>query len=135
MISVFKILSVAEIWLIKHKYLRDFEMPRIKNGTVQLFIGANVPEAFRVEVIRSGSPGYRDIIRSPLGWSLFGPTFGLTSLKNVSCNFLSAQSEEMETLHAMYLRNEIDFSPETADEEIESLDVIRRLSTDLLISV
>ena len=116
--------------LKKHKYLRDFEMPRIENGTVQLLIGANVPEAFRVEVMRSGSPGCPDVIRSPLGWSLFGPTFGLTSSKNVSCNFLSAQSEEMETLHAMYLRDEIDYSPVTADEEIESLDVIKCLSAE-----
>ena len=104
--------------LKKHKYLRDFEMPRVENGTVQLLIGANVPEAFRVKVIRSGSLGCRDIIRSPLGWSLFGPTFGLTSSKNVSCNFLSVHSEEMETLLAMYLRDEIDFSPVTAHKEI-----------------
>ena len=103
-------------------------MPRIGNGTVQLLTGANVLEDLRVEVTSSGSTGCPDVIRLPLGWSLFGLTFGLTSSKNVSCNFLSAQSEEMQTLHATYLRDKIDFSPVTADEEIESLDIIKCLS-------
>ena len=86
--------------LRRHRYLHNIELLEIKNGTVQLLIGANVPAAFRVESMREGGGQLPDAVRGPLGWSLFGPSFGpgLPSDKNVNAvqtMFLSDERDLM----------------------------------------
>jgi len=53
--------------LRKHDYLRDVDLPRAEGATVSLLIGANFPEveALRVEVVRNGSDGCSDAVRTP----------------------------------------------------------------------
>ena len=74
-------------------------MPRIKKKSVQLLIGANIPKAFRVEDVRTApntcSP---DAVRSPLGWSLLGPSFTDNSFAtNVGAYFVAARYESLPT--------------------------------------
>ena len=61
--------------LQKHDYMRGADLPRVEEATVTLLIGANFPEAFRVKVVRNGSDGCADAVRTALGWSLLGPAF------------------------------------------------------------
>ena len=117
-------------FLRKHHGRSDVTLPRIDNGTVQLLIGANVPAAFRIEMIRSGADGCPDLIRSPLGWSLFGPSNNNCGYSNASCNFVSIQTTEDENVLSMFLNDESDLNPVTADDEIDNLSVISSLSAE-----
>ena len=85
--------------LNKYRHLANLELPRIKKKSVQLLIGANIPKAFRVEDVRTApntcSP---DAVRSPLGWSLLGPSFIDNSFAtNVGAYFVAARYESLPT--------------------------------------
>ena len=115
----------------RHKYLKNVPLSKISDGTVQLLIGANVPEVFRVESSRRGPDGYPDLIRSPLGWSLFGPSFDFSPSDKLSCHFIAERHMEPANLEqAMFLKDESDLRPTTADGDIEYLDVIKTLSAE-----
>ena len=60
--------------LQKHDYLRGVDLPRV-GAAVTLLIGANSPEALRVEVVRNGSDGCPNAMRTPLGCSLMETAF------------------------------------------------------------
>ncbi|XP_078495525.1 uncharacterized protein LOC144750934 [Ciona intestinalis] len=102
----------------RHNYLRDVELRHVKNGTVKILIGADVPQAFRVESSRSGSGQCPDAIKTPLGWSLLGPSFDATTASFACSNFISIKAEDTEVLraaHVMFLKDESDLQPFTAD--------------------
>jgi len=61
--------------LQRHDYLRGVDLAHVEGATVTLLIGANLPEALRVEIVRNGSDSCPDAMRTPLGWSLLGPAF------------------------------------------------------------
>ena len=58
--------------LQKHDYMRGADLPRVEGATVTLLIGPNFPEALRVEVVRNGSDGCPDAVRTPLGCRCWG---------------------------------------------------------------
>ncbi|KAK3729175.1 hypothetical protein QZH41_000580 [Actinostola sp. cb2023] len=55
-------------------HLYDVNLLDIEDKKVKLIIGSNVPEAFWVMEERRGNKGEPYAIRSPFGWTLFGPT-------------------------------------------------------------
>jgi len=61
--------------LQKHNYFRGVDLPHVEGAKVTLLIGANFPEALRDEIVRNGSNGCPDAVRTPLGWLLLGPAF------------------------------------------------------------
>ena len=70
--------------------LRDIEFPQVKNATVTLLIGADCPEMFCVSEMRKGVRGQPVAIKTPLGWSLLGPSLSLGVSKNCQVNFVKA---------------------------------------------
>ena len=59
--------------VIHAEVLRGISFPDVK-GKVELLIGADVPEAHRTLEYRINSLGGPNVVKSPLGWSLVGPT-------------------------------------------------------------
>ena len=55
-------------------HLQDIVLPSIDESEIKLIIGSNVPDAFWVLDERRGERGEPYAIRSPLGWTLIGPT-------------------------------------------------------------
>ena len=80
----------AKTDLDKLTYLRDIEFPQVKNATVTLLIGADCPEMFCVSEMRKGARGQPVAIKTPLGWSLLGPSLSLGVSKNCQVNFVKA---------------------------------------------
>ena len=75
----------------KHNYLRNIDFRDISVDTVQVLIGANVPQVFRVEEVRSSRfSNLPDAVRTPLGWSLLGPSFTSSLEKDKDVCFVSA---------------------------------------------
>ena len=97
--------------LQKHDYLRGVDLPRVEGATVTFLIGANFPEALRIEVVRNGSDGCPDAVRTPLGWSLLGPAFKTVAAPDneMSC-FVAHVSATVpqSSMQVMSLKNESD---------------------------
>ena len=56
--------------LSSHQYLQNKRFPTINQQSVQLLIGANVPQVFRVQEVQSApNVNLPDAVRTPLGWS------------------------------------------------------------------
>jgi len=51
---------------MSHSYLRGVDLPEVEGATVTLMIGANYPEALRVEAVRKGNGHCPDAVRTPL---------------------------------------------------------------------
>ena len=64
-------------------------------GKVELLIGANVPEAHRTLEYRINHSGGPNAVKSPLGWSLIGPTQGAKTVNFV--NFVQTNSFKVRT--------------------------------------
>jgi len=97
--------------LQKHDCLRDVDLLRVEGATVTLLIGANFPEALRVEVVRNGSDGCPDAVLTPLGWSLLGPAFKTVAAADneMSC-FVAHVSATVppSSMQVMFLKDESD---------------------------
>ncbi|XP_078490965.1 uncharacterized protein LOC144747081 [Ciona intestinalis] len=104
---------------IKHHQLNANNFPKIKHGSVQLLIGANAPQAFRVETTRSGHGRCPDAVKTPLGWSLLGPSSDTPATDYVSSSFIfaSIHGARLQEAHAMFLSDESDLRPITADSD------------------
>ena len=85
--------AIPDATLIKqYSYLRDLEFPSIPVDSVQLLIGANVPQVLRVHTIRQAvENGLPDVVCSPLGWSLLGPAFANCDFRSTNAYFVSTQ--------------------------------------------
>ena len=85
--------AIPDATLIKqYSYLRDLEFPSIPVDSVQLLIGANVPQVFGVDTIRQAvENGLPDAVCSPLGWSLLGPAFANCDFRSTNAYFVSTQ--------------------------------------------
>ena len=92
-------------------YLRGVDLPHVEGATVTLLIGANFPEALRVEIVRNGSYGCPDAVRTPLGWSLLGPAFKtVTAPHNETSCFVAHVSATVPqpSMQVMFLKDESD---------------------------
>jgi len=78
----------------KWTHLAGISLPRIDRGEVELLIGGDTPEAFWVEEERRGGRGDPYAVRSPLGWSVIGPTGTLSTSAKASVNFQQTLSTE-----------------------------------------
>ena len=58
----------------KWPHLKGIELPEIDIKEVRALIGCNVPETFWVLEEKRGGKGEPVGIRSPLGWTIIGPT-------------------------------------------------------------
>ena len=76
--------------LFQFQHLKDIRFAdTIPGASIQMLIGADVPEMFCVENIRKGPKGTLYAIETPLGWSLLGPSMKLSSQANFHVHFLS----------------------------------------------
>ena len=65
-----------DVQLSDYTYLNNVKLSYINRSTVQLLIGANVPKVFRMEAVKPApQTKLPDAVRTPLGWSLLGPSF------------------------------------------------------------
>ena len=75
-------------------------------GKVELLIGANVPDAHRTLEYRINQSGGPNALKSPLDWSLIGPTQGAKTVNLVNLNFVQTDSAFLhEQMQAMYNRD------------------------------
>ena len=84
---------IPDATLIKqYSYWRDLEFPSTPVDSIQILIGAYVPQIFRVDAIRQARDnGLPDAVCLPLGWSLLGPAFVNFDFGSTSANFVSSQ--------------------------------------------
>ena len=81
--------------LSQFQHLKDIRFDTIPGASIQMLIGADVPEMFCVGNIRKGPKGTPYAIETPLGWSLLGPSMTLSSQSNFNVNFLSCKDNEL----------------------------------------
>lgn len=78
----------------KWPHLNDVELGSTENKEVRILIGSNVPEAFWVLEERRGKRGEPYAIRSPLGWTLIGPTLPIEDEESqYNVNFIRVGEE------------------------------------------
>ena len=81
--------------LSQFQHLKDIRFDTIPSASIQMLIGADVPEMFCAGNIRKGPKGTPYAIETPLGWSLLGPSMTLSSQSNFNVNFLSCKDNEL----------------------------------------
>ena len=96
-------------------YLRDIKSSSLKGGSVTLLIGANVPEMFIMKECRKGLRGQPIAVKTPLGWSLLGPSLSFSSSTNCQVNFVDSKVEEQ--IKSLW---ETNFQPETKMYEMQT---------------
>ena len=77
------------------QHLKDIRFDTIPGTSIQMLIGADVPEIFCVGNIRTDPKGTPYAIETALGWSLLGPSMTLSFLANFYVNFLSCKDDEL----------------------------------------
>ena len=75
-------------------HLQGLQFPEIDNKEVRVVIGCNVPEAFWVLEEKRGSKGEPVGIRSPLGWTMIGPTEKIGQGGSFNVNFLRLETQD-----------------------------------------
>ena len=80
-------------------HLVGVDIPVINTDEVGLLIGSNVPEAFWVQEQRRGGRGQPYAVRSPLGWSVFGPMFNTEAKRQSHVNFCHTKQVSDNLLH------------------------------------
>ena len=108
----------------EHNYLRNIDFRDISVDTVQVLIGANVPQVFRVEEVRSSRfSNLPDAVRTPLGWSLLGPSFTSSLEKDKDVCFVSAHfgaEGNVNVMEASVMNSAIEEIPD-ADRELDNI--------------
>ena len=74
-------------------HLCDLAFPKVDGTSVTLLIGADVPELFCPAAFRKGEPV---ATKTPLGWSLLGPSLSLSSTQNCIVNFVKHHDKTVE---------------------------------------
>ena len=72
-------------------HLKDLEFPSVEGATVTLLIGADTPEVFCTRDTRVGTRGQPIAVRTPLGWSLLGPSLSVSTSNNCQVNYVKAE--------------------------------------------
>ena len=82
-------------------HLKGIKFDTITKASVTLLIGANYPELFAQRECRVGARGQPMAIKTPLGWSLLGPSLSLSSNK-CNVNFVKSDSILHEQFNTMW---------------------------------
>jgi len=69
-------------------YLQNIPIKCLPHSSVELLIGADVPEIFCIYSAKRGPQGTPCAIETPLGWSLLGPSLSPSKLSNCTANFV-----------------------------------------------
>ena len=108
----------------EHNYLRNIDFCDISVDTVQVLMGANVLQVFKVEEVRSFQfANLPDAIRTPLGWSLLGPSFTSSLEKEKGVCFVSAHlgaKDNVNVMEASFMNTAIEEIPD-ADRELDNI--------------
>ena len=70
--------------------------PKVDGASVTLLIGADVPQLFCSAAFRKGRRGGPVAMKTPLGWSLLGPSLSLSSNQNCIVNFVKHHDKTVE---------------------------------------
>ena len=76
--------------------LCDLAFPKVDGASVTLLIRADVPELFCPAALRKGRQGEPVAIKTPLGWSLLGPSLSLSSTQKCIANFVKHRDKTVE---------------------------------------
>ena len=98
----------AEVCKLPH--LQDINLKSLPNASVNLLIGADVPELFCIYSARRGPRGTPCAIETPLGWSLLGPSLSPSQGSNCTVNFI-VKKDATEMVARMW---ETEFEPGTS---------------------
>ena len=79
--------NLSENDLISFPHLKSLKLPMLNNATVDVLIGNDVIRAHKVLEEREGNGNQPNAIRTPLGWSLIGPSIGSCSKGKASAHF------------------------------------------------
>ena len=77
-------------------HLEGLHFPEVQEKEVTVLIGANIPQVFWTLEERRGSYKEPVAVRSPLGWTLIGPTGQRTSSRKPSVNLIVNTKKEEE---------------------------------------
>ena len=80
------------------EYLRDLELPRLAEGDVKLLIGADVPEFFLPSSIHKGHREQPVAVKTPLGWSLLGPSLSPSMAANCFVGLVNSKTTQADSL-------------------------------------
>ncbi|XP_041467687.1 uncharacterized protein LOC121415105 [Lytechinus variegatus] len=104
----------------KWPHLRGIELPNVAESDIRLLIGSDVPEAFWVEEERRGRRKEPYAIRSPLGWTVMGPTSSRFTSRKGSVNNVTIDSHLQFQLERFW---QMDKMPgDEADQPAESTE-------------
>ena len=81
--------------LCKFSHLKDLQFDSIPEESIQILIGANVPEMFCTTNVRKGPRGSPFAIKTPLGWSLLGPSFKPSFSQSCYVNYIDDRNQEL----------------------------------------
>ena len=98
----------AEVCKLLH--LQDINLKSLPHASVNLLIGADVPELFCIYSARRGPRGTPCAIETPLGWSLLGPSLSPSQGSNCTVNFI-VKKDATEMVARMW---ETEFEPGTS---------------------
>ena len=98
----------AEVCKLPH--LQDINLKSLPHASVNLLIGADVPELFCIYSARRGPRGTPCAIETPLGWSLLGPSLSPSQGNNCTVNFI-VKKDATEMVARMW---ETEFEPGTS---------------------
>ena len=94
------------------EHLRDLEFPRLAEGDVKLLIGADMPELFLPSSIRKGHRVQPVAVKTPLGWSLLGPSLSPSMATNGFVGLVNSKNELLRSqIRSLW---ETDFQPEAS---------------------
>ncbi|CAH8638238.1 unnamed protein product [Schistosoma rodhaini] len=87
--------------MVSWSHLRGVTLPTVDDEDVKVLIGCNVPEAHEIEEKRVGKSNEPYAIKTPLGWTLFGPYIETTRNMGI-INYLSSKEELEARLDQLY---------------------------------
>ena len=88
--------NVIQEEVLQLPHLNDIKVNVIPGASVDLLIGADVPELFCTYSYRKGSRGAPCAVEAPLSWSLLGPSLPRSLKNHCQVNFVSKTQEFME---------------------------------------
>ena len=94
------------------EHLRNLQLPRLAEGDVKLLIGVDVPELFLLSSICKGQRGQPVAVKTPLGWSLLGPSLSPSMVANCFVGLVNSKNELLhKQIRCLW---ETDFQPEAS---------------------
>jgi len=103
--------------LHRYAHLKGITFPRIPGSHVSLLIGSDFPEMFCIQEVRKGARGEPIAIKTPVGWSLLGPSLSLTASTNCNVNFVKTDASLQRDINCLW---ESDFSCGTSVLDVPS---------------